>query len=261
MHKKPVIALLTDFGLKDGYVGSMKASIFNIQPHAQLIDISHQIEAQNVLEASFLLTMVFQDYPKDTIFTCVVDPGVGSDRKALLIKTKFYIFIGPDNGLFDLVLEKTPALEIISLENNKYFNETVSSTFHGRDIFAPCAAWLSRGVKMSEFGPLYQEERVRLSGGTILKSKDEICGILIYADVFGNLISNIHRDHMPLDMASFTVSVNNVNIPVAKNYTLEGEGLIALWGSSGYLEISWPGGNAAEKSGLKGEKVELRRST
>ena len=147
-----IIALLTDFGTKDYFVGAMKGVILNINENAKIIDITHEIEPQNIRSASFTLRACYKNFPPKTIFVAVVDPGVGSERRAILVETEDYFFIAPDNGLLSFIFNESDDFLVYEITNEKFFNQPVSQTFHGRDIFAPCAAHLSKGVLPAEFG-------------------------------------------------------------------------------------------------------------
>lgn len=187
-----IIALLTDFGYKDNFVGIMKGVILGINPQVNLVDISHGVKPQSIFEAYFLLKNSYKFFPKGTIFVAVVDPGVGSKRKSILIETNDYFFIGPDNGIFSF-LESHEIKNIVHLTNKEYFLKPVSSTFHGRDIFAPAAGFLSKGVSPEELGTLIKSiKRVEIPKPRI--EKDKLVGEIIYIDGFGNLISNISRE-------------------------------------------------------------------
>ena len=147
-----IIALLTDFGTKDYFVGAMKGVILGINENAGIIDITHEIEPQNISEASFTLRACYKNFPSHTIFVAIVDPGVGSKRRAILVETEDYFFIAPDNGLLSFVFNESEDFTVYEITNEKFFYHPVSKTFHGRDIFAPCAAHLSKKMLPSEFG-------------------------------------------------------------------------------------------------------------
>jgi Uncharacterized conserved protein len=248
-----IIALLTDFGTADHFVGSMKGAILGIDPHASLVDISHSIAPGDVPSAAFSLLVSYSDFPPKTIFVAVVDPGVGSDRKALCIKAGPYYFVGPDNGVLSLACNKAGRPIVRSLENTRYFKEPVSATFHARDIFGPVAAHMSKGVAFEKLGPekpsfvLYQIPQVILKG-TCLQGK------VVYIDRFGNCITTIKVTHL----ADFNPQQLRVKIkaqkafPVCSSFSDVPKGnTLGIIGSSGFLEISINQGNAAEKFKLK----------
>jgi len=194
--QKRIITLTTDFGLKDPFVGIMKGVIMGINPDVCVIDISHNIAPHNIFEASQIVLMSYRYFPRDTIHVVVVDPGVGSTRRPVLVITDDYYFIGPDNGVFTPIYEDTASgsLRVIRISSTHYFMPEQSTTFHGRDIFAPVAAWLSKGIEASRFG----EEITDYIKTPLVKPSisDEgiIKGNVIAIDVFGNAITNIKRE-------------------------------------------------------------------
>ena len=186
----PIISLITDFGLDDDFVGVMKAVIFGINPACSIIDLTHGIRPHDITEAAFTLASSFRYFPRLTIHVVVVDPGVGSSRKRLLVKTKDYYFVAPDNGVLSAALKQEPPLEIIEISNERYFLKPVCSTFHGRDIFAPVAAHLSRGILARCFGGRIKHITPLLLP-KVERSAHSLRGEVIHVDRFGNLISNI----------------------------------------------------------------------
>ena len=195
MHqmKRPIITLTTDFGTKDGYVGAVKGVIKKINPEVELIDITHGIEPFDILGAAFALNNFYRYFPKGSIHLVAVDPGVGSERQAILIKSEDFFFVGPDNGVFNFVFENERINEIIVLSNKKYFLATFSSTFHARDIFAPVAAYLSLGVDVREFGTS-AKECVKLIIPQPNLTKKNLVGEIIHIDSFGDLITNVGEE-------------------------------------------------------------------
>ncbi len=187
-----IIALLTDFGTEDNFIGVMKGVILKINPEVTIVDITHQIGAHKVKKAAFLLYSSFSYFPKGTIFLVVVDPGVGSKRKALAVKTRNYYFIGPDNGVLFPSLEADGGGEVVEIMNKKYLLNPISSTFHGRDVFAPIAAYLSKGIKLEKLGRrIVDIKELDLPQAKI--RKNTLIGEIIYIDSFGNLVTNIDR--------------------------------------------------------------------
>lgn len=277
MNKLPVITLTTDFGTGDGYAGSVKGSILSINPEASIIDINNGISPHDVFHASFLIKTVYSYFPKDTINLVIVDPGVGSNRKAIILKTGSYVFVAPDNGVLTYIAgENHPGLiheagekayslhkvrvphglKVYEISNRQYWREPVSSTFHGRDIFGPVAAHISRGVSLSEFGREVNSIVV-FNAPCLLKSKaGNTTGEVIYVDGFGNLVTNIFREDLP--EGDFSIRIKDKVIPGMSKYYAEKAGLLALIGSSGYLEVAVKNGNAAKqlKAGFR-EKVKL----
>ena len=240
----------------------MKAAIMRIRPDVQLIDITHDIGAGDITEAAFTLAAVREDYPPHTVFVCVVDPGVGSKRRGLATEIDSRIYVGPDNGIFSCLFAAGVPDCTIELRERRYFAKQVSSTFHGRDIFAPCAARISLGVELQKFGPAISDP-VLLNLPTVQIEKDSITGELLRRDSFGNMISNIHISDYETLMAasraksSYEVQLESGKVPLVDHY-LEGDSnLAALWGSSGYLEIAKPGGDASREISLH-QKITLR---
>ncbi|MBI2967192.1 MAG: SAM-dependent chlorinase/fluorinase [Bacteroidetes bacterium] len=241
-----LIALLTDFGTHDWYVASMKAVIHRINPGCRVTDISHDITPQDISEGAFILWNVYNYFPAKTIFVSVVDPGVGSARRIILLQTDRHLFLAPDNGLLDYVLADTRHYKAYSVENPKLRLKYVSATFHGRDIFAPAAAYLSRGIRLKEFGP-----QVTLSkpDGIFIEAdgKKESAGRIIYIDRFGNLVTNI-RVRRPVkgrvQTGSFTIE------KISETFSSVPVGVIAAYmNSSGLLEIGVRDGSAKEVTG------------
>jgi len=251
-----LIVLLTDFGNRDWFVSVMKGVILKINPNINVIDLSHEITPQNVKEAGFILWNAYKFFPKGTIFVCVVDPTVGGERKIIAVETKEHIFIAPDNGILDFVLSEVDILKAVYVENKDYFLENVSSTFHGRDIFAPVAGYISRGVDLSELGgeaKLTKPENLFVD----VFNLGDYAGEVIYIDRFGNLITNIK----PKAEIDGEVKIKEYVIEkISKTYAEVKSGqLVALINSSGLLEIGVRNGNARDltKAGY-GERIFLK---
>ncbi|MBX3305280.1 MAG: SAM-dependent chlorinase/fluorinase [Nitrospira sp.] len=187
---RPLIALLTDFGERDSFVASMKGVILSINAAARLVDLSHQITSHQIQEAGYFLKSCYRYFPAGTIYVAVVDPGVGTERRALLLAAAGSFFVGPDNGLFTEVLEQEVGAKVWQISNPQYRLETAGSTFDGRDVFAPAAAWLSKGVPPSFFGPAVHDP-IRRSVAIPVRHEDVLIGKIVSVDRFGNLISNI----------------------------------------------------------------------
>ncbi len=251
----PIITLTTDFGLKDAYVGVMKGVVLAIAPRARLIDLSHEIEPHNVAEAAFVLRSAYRYFPQTTIHVAVVDPGVGTSRKALAIETGHGVFIGPDNGLFTHVLAdqaavsgETTALHgasAVELSNPTYRLAEVSNTFQGRDVFAPAAAHYARGTPLRELGP--RVDRVALLPHTlpIFRGRDAI-GVILHVDRFGNAISNLRRHDLP-PSPSFEIAGIEID---GLSLSYQDARINALVGSSGFVEVAVQNGSAASTLGL-----------
>ena len=181
--KQRIITILTDFGLQDPYVASMKGVILSINPDVQLIDISHEIGKFNIQEAAFKLAASVPYFTPSTIHLVVVDPGVGSDRKPLIVLTRHYFFIGPDNGVLSLAAEQDGIKRIIEIQNKNFIRKPVSNTFHGRDLFAPVAAYVAKRVALKKFGPNIRK-MVKLKIPEVVISHNEIKGKILYIDGF-----------------------------------------------------------------------------
>ena len=262
-RKWPIITLLTDFGLKDPYVASMKGVILSINPQCTLVDITHQVNSHDIKEGAFILTQTCSTFPKGTIHLAVVDPGVGSPRKPILLVTKKYLFVGPDNGLLTLPLRKETVKQAILLTNQKFFPSEVSSTFHGRDIFAPVAAYLSLGVKPQAFGPSIKSWRKIAFPDPSMK-QEKLVGEIVHVDAFGNLVSNIDRKSLVRFSGgrSFVIKVGKRTMKGLKKGYWEGrkEEPIVLIGSGGFLEISVREGNAQKSLRVKkGARIAVQR--
>ncbi len=256
-----VITLITDFGTQDGYVGTMKGVMLKISPEVRLVDITHEIPPRDIFHAGFVLRNSYRYFPDGSIHLAVVDPGVGSKRKAILVKTDNHFFIGPDNGVFTFVYESEEIRRVVQLTEKRYFLSDVSNTFHGRDIFAPVAAHLSLGVPLEDLGdPCNDVVRIDIPKPDI--KRDGVKGILFYVDRFGNLVSNIREGLLPESNLRRRCKVlvgEEVIDGIKESYSEVNEGeTLALFGSSGYLEISVRDRNARERLGLgKGTDVEV----
>jgi S-adenosylmethionine hydrolase len=257
----PLITLLTDFGLRDAYVGVMKGVILSLNPDVHLVDLSHEVAPQDIVSGALILQSAWRYFPPGTIHLAVVDPGVGSRRRAMAAACGEQFLVGPDNGLFSLVLAEQTSLTMVSLENPRYFLPDVSATFHGRDIFAPVAAHLSLGVALTYLGPALHDP-VRLDLATPQFGEAEVKGQIISSDHFGNLISNIPFKALQswLRERSAGLRVKGQVIPhLASTYSDVPPGtVLALGGSHGYLEIACRQGSAAQVLGAEvGDQVEV----
>jgi len=260
-----IITLLTDFGLDDVYVGVMKGAILGINRNLQVIDITHNIPPQNIAAARFCLLNSYSYFPTDTVHIAVVDPGVGSCRRCIAIKSTKGYFIGPDNGIFSGIIPLINPSMVVELNNSKYWRiPNPSKTFHGRDIFAPVGAYLATGVNFEELGtqidlnndvPPYPpfergEDLVTLPLKSYQKKDNEITGFIQYIDYFGNIITNI-PDNI-INEKNWVIKINDFIIPKANTYNDVKIGeLVSLIGSHGWLEIALNCGKAAEKLSLK----------
>jgi hypothetical protein len=250
------IALVTDFGESDWFVAAMKGVILSVNPGAAIVDISHNIPAGGISAAAFTLLVCHSYFPKGTIFVAVVDPGVGSSRAAIAVKAGPYFFVGPDNGVLSPVIDNYAKPELRALRNPKFFLKNVSATFHGRDIFAPVAAHLSKGVAFEKLGPKIKDI-VRLKIPLAQEADNKTTGRILYIDHFGNAITNIQSSLVSGRIKH--VFVKGRKVPIVSCYADVDEGkFLAVKGSCGFLEISVNKGNAAKKIKLKiGDKVEI----
>jgi S-adenosyl-L-methionine hydrolase (adenosine-forming) len=245
----PIIALLTDFGTTDYFVGALKGVILSINPRALIVDIGHEVPAQDVEAGAFILFAAHSAFPSGTIFVAVIDPGVGSTRRPILVELGDKYFVGPDNGLFSYLFGQGTH-KTFQITAEKYFRHPVSSTFHGRDVFAPVAAHLSTGLKPGDFGSQINDE-VRLPALQPTRLKDGVWGAcIIHIDHFGNCITNINRQILSLEMENrMKLKVNGKTVSGMRGFFSDGansEKLFAIWGSAGFLEIAAQNRSAAK---------------
>lgn len=232
----PVISLLTDFGTADYFVGAVKGAILSVNPNVVIVDITHDVPAQDIETGAFMLLAAYKTFPRGTIQVAIVDPGVGSSRRPIIVTANDQFFVGPDNGLFTYIYDREPAHRTFHVTAEKYFRSDPSSTFHGRDIFAPVAGALSAGVVPQQFGREINDE-VRLSSlETPLR--------IIHIDRFGNCVTNITREVFEGN----GLSINGRKITALRNFYGEAPPaeIFSIWGSAGFLEISVNGGSAAQ---------------
>lgn len=235
-NERKIVALLTDFGTKDYFVGALKGVILSINEKANIIDITHEIPPQSTRSAGFVLNACYKNFPHKTIFTAVVDPGVGSHRQAILVETKNYYFIAPDNGLLSFIFDGEKDFRVYELTNDKFFHNPVSRTFHGRDIFAPVAAHLSNGVSPNEFGDEtknfqhFKIQKPQETNGKTIEAE------IIHIDHFGNLITNLEKENLP---KAFTLEIKGKIIGKLRKFFAEAEKseIFMIFGSAGFLEI------------------------
>ena len=260
---RPVIALLTDFGTRDHYAGTMKGVALGICPDATLVDVSHDLPPHDVVAGALELAAAYRYFPSGTIFLVVVDPGVGSTRRGLAVESGDYRFVAPDNGVLTAVLDEQPAKRVVELTERKYARPTVSRTFEGRDRFAPAAGWLAKGIGLTSLGrPLHDYHKLVIPDPVV--DDGTITGEVLRIDRFGNLISNIeHRtfDQFARGMAiAITVAGRDVTRVVAAYAEAASGEVCALFGSSDHLEIAVNAGSAAEVLGLaRGAAVVVKR--
>jgi hypothetical protein len=268
---RPIIALLTDFGTRDHYVGAMKGVALGICPEAAIVDITHEVAPQDILGGALELAAVVPAFPQHTIFVAVVDPGVGTARRALAARAAGHTFIGPDNGLLSLALDaalerSAPGLgagaahEAVAIENPQFARLPISRTFEGRDRFMPAAAWLAAGADFGALGPAVADwQRLRLPEPEVRGGA--VTGEVLRTDRFGNLMTNIKAAHIAaIDRGGVFVEIERSTLPLVGTYADAGAGdLCALIGSAGYLEVAVNGGSAAESLGVgTGAPVHVR---
>jgi len=252
---KRIITLTTDFGAEDHYVGSMKGVILGINRNSVIVDITHNINNHNIFNAALNAQNFYKYFPNNSIHVVVVDPGVGSLRKPIAVQSEHGIFIGPDNGVFSLILEQDQKASVYEITNSEYMLDNVSNTFHGRDIFAPAAAHISLGIDIASIG-MKVDSPIILNITKPVVNDDEIVGEVVYTDHFGNLTTNIpsniignpreiHLDGYIID----TVAKSYQDVEIGK--------LLAIIGSSGFLEISVNQGRAADV--IKSRKIIVKK--
>lgn len=243
---RPILALVTDFGVRDHYVGAMKGVILGIAPEAAVVDITHEIAPQDILGGALELQAAAPYFPPGTVFVGVVDPGVGSGRRGIAVESAGRFFVGPDNGLFTAALEAAAPWRAVELTERRYARDEISRTFEGRDRFAPAAAWLARGEALSALGrPITTLVTLDIPRASV--EAGVVRGVVLRADRFGNLITSIRRDDLAALATGATVRVGGAAISdLVGTYAEAATGaLCALVGSSGRLEIAVNGGSAA----------------
>ncbi len=253
-----IITLTTDFGLSDAYVAAMKGVILGINPGVTLVDICHTIEPQNIRQAAFVLSTAHSYFPPNTVHLVVVDPGVGTRRRAIVVKTPQYVFVAPDNGVLSYVA-KDKEYEAFAITKSGYWRTPVSPTFHGRDIFAPVAARLSLGMTPSDFGERLDSILVLSFVRPRVAQDGTLVGHVLHIDRFGNIITSIKASDLPDTRQLIKIEVNDRFVTRFVPTYGEGEGLVALIGSSGYLEIALRDGDASSHLNVKvGDEVKMK---
>ena len=272
----PPITLLTDFGTDDAYAAVMKGVILSRNPRATVIDITHSIEPQNVRHGAFILATSYSYFPENTIHVVVIDPGVGSQRRGIILKVPGALFVAPDNGVLSYVVDQLAlnedsvpddgaesavvrlkrGIEAVSITDPRFWRNPVSPTFHGRDIFAPVAAGLSLGLSPYEFGEKTNVLTVQPISKPQADASGDVAGHVMHVDHFGNLVTDIRGSNLP--PGPVDVYIGSTRIDGISHYYQETEGLAALLGSSGYLEISLRDSSAAEYlQALVGDEVRV----
>jgi len=272
-----IITLTTDFGYDGAYVAAVKGAILSTNPEANIIDISHSIEPQNILQAAFILSTASRYFPKQTIHMAIVDPGVGSERQGIILKTPSALYVAPDNGILSYIIDdlflveshsstehthdlkeivfKT-GVEVVAITDPRFWRHPVSPTFHGRDIFAPVAAGLSLGISPYEFGEKINSLHVLSIPKPSLDPEGNLVGQVLHVDRFGNLITNIKSNDLPGKDVIFEVAGHRIQ--GIKNYYAQNEGVMAIMGSSGYIEVSLRDGSACDFLGaIVGDAIKV----
>ena len=260
---RPLIALLSDFGSRDHYAGTMKGVMMGICPELTLVDITHEIRPHDVLEGALQLAATYRYFPAGTIFLAVVDPGVGSARRGIAAEAGTYRFVAPDNGLLTAVFRETPAKKVVELTERRYARPTVSRTFEGRDRFAPAAAWLARGTQLAALGralPACHQLDIPVPEETAAALR----GVVLIVDRFGNLVSNIDRRTFEAFSSArpvtLTVGGHGIAGVVATYADIRPGEVCALFGSTDHLEVAVNGGSAEAVLALsRGAPLEITR--
>ena len=257
MSETRIVTFTTDFGLSDPFVGIMHGVALNIHPETTIVDICHAVPSYDVLDGAWTIAQAYRFFPPRTVHVVVIDPGVGSARRPIVVETEGYVFVAPDNGVLSLVEAREPKFSVRQVTAERYFLQPVSQTFHGRDVFAPVAGWLSKGVAPAEFGPQISDY-VRLPLPAVERIGDNtLRGVVLKVDKFGNLITNINDQAAPALCAAappaFRLLIAGQTITrVCRSYAEGSQGeLFAIVGSSGYVEVAARQASAAEKLGAK----------
>jgi len=272
-----IITLTTDFGYDDAYVAAVKGAILSINPEANIIDIIHSIKPQNILQAAFILSAAYRYFPKQTIHMAIVDPGVGSERQGIILKTPSAFFVAPDNGILSYIIddlfpvesrsltEQThdlqeivfkKGLEAAAITDPRFWRQPVSPTFHGRDIFAPVAAGLSLGISLYEFGEKINSLHVLPIPKPSLDPEGNLLGQVLHIDRFGNLITNIKSNDLP--GKDVMIEVAGYCIQGISDYYAQNKEVMGIVGSSGYLEVSLRDGSACDFLGAAvGDEIKV----
>ncbi len=260
--RRPVIALLSDFGTRDGYVGAMKGVLLSRAPDAELVDISHEIPPGDVLAGAWVLASAWRFFPERAVFLAVVDPDVGSERRAVAFGHAKKYGVGPDNGLFTLVLGEAGPDGVVELTRREHREEPTSSVFHGRDVFAPAAAALASGALLEELGDPLESLRLLPLARPTRRADGRLEGHVIHVDRFGNAITDIHADLLP-DAPMVVEVAGKRTADVVRYYAEAPAGaLVALVNSAGHLELAMRGESASDVVGIKrGAAVLVSRIT
>jgi S-adenosylmethionine hydrolase len=260
---RPVIALLSDFGTRDHYAGTMKGVMLTLCPDATLVDITHDVPPHDVLDGALQLAAAARYFPAGTIFLAVVDPGVGSARRGIAAEAGEYRFVAPDNGVLTAVLREWAPKKVVELTERRYARPTVSRTFEGRDRFAPAAGWLAKGIQLTALGrPASDYQRLDIPVPQVEDAR--ITGVVLRIDRFGNLVTNIDRRSVESAARAGTMEVlaggHTVGRLVATYAEIQPGEVCALFGSTDHLELAANAESAADRLGLgRGAAIEVRR--
>jgi S-adenosylmethionine hydrolase len=262
--RKPIITLTTDFGLNDHFVGTMKGVILSIEPEAQIVDISHAVQAFDVLDAALTISQAYTYFPTGTVHMVVVDPGVGTARRPLVVTTERHNFVAPDNGVLSLVYQKEERIHARQVTAEHYALQPISNTFHGRDLFSPVAAYLAKGVDPAKFGEEVTDF-VRFNAPRPKPANEStLRGVVLKVDRFGNLITNITAQDVPMlftePPAAFKIVVGKREITEIKTAYAQGAPgeVFGILGSMGFLEVAANRASAAQVLGAgKGTDVSV----
>jgi S-adenosylmethionine hydrolase len=264
LAQRPIITLTTDFGSSDHFVGTMKGVILDIVPEAEIVDICHAVQSYDVLDGALTISQAYSYFPSKTVHVVVVDPGVGTARKPILASSDKYHFVAPDNGVLSMVYAREDRMHVRHITSQHYFLQPVSNTFHGRDIFAPVAAYLAKEVDAVKFGDEV-DEYVRFSAPKPKAvEENRLRGVVLKVDRFGNLVTNVTPQDAPtlfgVDPGAFKIVVGGREMTEIRNTYAEGAPgeVIAILGSMGFLEIAANRGAAAQLTGAgKGSEVNI----
>jgi S-adenosylmethionine hydrolase len=259
-----LVTFTTDFGVSDHFVGAMKGVILTLNPTAQIVDISNNVYSFDILDGALTIAQAYNNFPSETLHMVVVDPGVGTNRRPILVTSGRHLFLAPDNGVLSLVYEREERLSVRHITSEHYFLQPISQTFHGRDIFAACAGWLSKGVQVEKFGEevtdfvRFAAPKPKLVNPQLLK------GVILKQDKFGNLITNFTEKEAPQLFAheapGFKIVIGNKEITTLRHAYAEGmhNEVFAIVGSMGFIELATNRGSAARLLGAdRGTEVGL----
>ncbi len=243
MSTQRLVTLTTDFGLNDHFVGTMRGVIHNINPGTHIIDICNNVQSFDILDGAMAISQAYRYFPADTIHMVIVDPGVGTNRRPILVRTEKHFFIAPDNGVLSLVYEKEERISVRHITAEHYFLQPVSSTFQGRDIFAAIAGWLSKGVEPAKFGDEITDYVRFATPRPKVLAPNQLRAVVLKVDKFGNLITNIAANDVPSMFSDvtpeFKLTVGKAEVTKLKKTFAEGTSgeVFAVVGSMGFLEI------------------------